>query len=105
MHPYTKRRRGPWELPGTWCVGSFKPNAFGLHDMAGHVLCRTQDRWNMSYLGAPSDGSAWQSGSGRIARGGCWNYIPSGLRSASRGGANTDGSALVGFRVARTAAG
>ena len=49
-------------------VGSFKPNPFGLFDMTGNVLQPTQDCWNETYAGAPSDGSAWTSGEcGRIA--------------------------------------
>jgi formylglycine-generating enzyme required for sulfatase activity/class 3 adenylate cyclase len=43
-------------------VGSFKPNPFGLYDMAGNVYVLTADCWNESYTGAPSDGSAWMSG-------------------------------------------
>ena len=43
-------------------VGSFKPNPFGLHDMAGNVYVLTADCWNQTYAGAPTDGSAWMSG-------------------------------------------
>jgi formylglycine-generating enzyme required for sulfatase activity len=43
-------------------VGSFKPNPFGLYDMAGNIFVLTADCWNENYAGAPSDGSRWTSG-------------------------------------------
>ena len=43
-------------------AGSFKPNPFGLYDMAGNVFVLTADCWNETYAGAPSDGSAWMTG-------------------------------------------
>ena len=43
-------------------VGSFPANAWGLHDMHGNIFEMTEDCWNDSYAGAPSDGSAWTSG-------------------------------------------
>ena len=87
-------------------VGSFAPNAFGLHDVLGNVLEWTEDCWNDSYAGAPTTGSAWQSGdcSRRPLRGGSWNSSPRGLlRSAVRGGNSTGFRGVgLGFRVART---
>ena len=88
-------------------VGSFEPNAFGLYDVLGNVFEWTEDCWNESYAGAPTEGSPWASGdcSPRVLRGGSWNSsnrsylrsanryrIPAGLRSFS----------LNGFRLART---
>ena len=46
----------------TVAVGSFKPNAFGLHDVHGNVSEWVEDCWNEDYKGAPSDGSAWTTG-------------------------------------------
>ena len=73
-------------------VGSFAPNAFGLHDLHGNVWEWGEDCWNDSYAGAPSDGSAWTRGNcdRRIARGGSWNGSPRSLRSADRYGARPD---------------
>ena len=86
-------------------VGSFAPNAFGLYDVIGNVWEWTQDCWNGSYAGAPSDGSAWQSGEcdRRVLRGGSWFFNPWFLRSAYRCGIATDYRFnYFGFRVART---
>jgi len=86
-------------------VGSFPPNAFGLHDVHGNVWEWTHDCWNDNYQGAPNDGSAWQSGdcSRRVLRGGSWYYEPRDLRSANRirytVGTRFD---YNGYRVART---
>ena len=86
-------------------VGSFTSNAFGLYDMHGNVSEWTQDCWNSVYKSAPSDGSAWLSGKcyWRVSRGGSWDIIPRGLRSAYRNN-NSTGNRYnnIGFRLART---
>lgn len=96
---------GQWA--GTSPVGSFKPNAFGLYDMAGNVWQWVQDCYHDNYNGAPTDGSEWTVDDCklRVIRGGAHgpNPLPEGLRSAYRfrldsGSLNTN----LGFRLGRT---
>jgi formylglycine-generating enzyme required for sulfatase activity len=94
-----------WDNLRTAPVGSFKPNAFGLYDMAGNVWQWVEDCYHDSYDGAPVDGSAWAIGdcSRRVLRGGSWNSGPHFLRSANRAWL-TPGNRVnnVGFRLGRT---
>jgi formylglycine-generating enzyme required for sulfatase activity len=97
-----------WDNRQTSPVGSFKPNAFGLYDMAGNVFQWVQDCYHPNYDGAPPNGSAWTSGdcsSPRVFRGGSWRYDPQGLRSAGRTWYASDLRGITGgFRVGRTLA-
>jgi len=92
-------------------VGSFKPNAFGLHDMLGNVAEWVGDCWNESYAGAPTDGTTWTTGdcTRPILRGASWHDDPRFLRSANRYGFYAAGPNSkhvryrnFGFRVARS---
>jgi formylglycine-generating enzyme required for sulfatase activity len=89
-------------------VDAFKPNPFGLYGVLGNAWQWTADCWHPSYVGAPSDGSAWNEPNcvRHVMRGGAWNNVPIFVRSASRNGAASnesdyDYSSLAGFRVAR----
>lgn len=85
-------------------VGLKKPNQFGLYDMLGNVCEWTQDCWNLGYVGAPTDGSAWMGGdcSRRVYRGGSYNYFPRFSRPAFRLGSTSVIRSDIGLRVART---
>ena len=94
-----------WDKSQTAPVASFAANAFDLYDMHGNVWEWTQDCWNGSYEGAPSDGTAWLSGEcgRRVLRGGSWYIIPGFLCSANRVDYTTGGRLNdYGFRLART---
>ena len=94
-----------WDARQTSPVESFKPNDFGLHDMAGNVFQWAQDCYHGNYDGAPDDGSAWISGDCgfRVVRGGSWYGNPQNLRSAYRNRYSPSGRLNdLGFRVGRT---
>jgi formylglycine-generating enzyme required for sulfatase activity len=94
-----------WDGRETSPVGSFKPNAFGLYDMAGNVFQWVGDCYHDNYNDAPADGSAWTNGdcNRRVLRGGSWVNAPRSLRAANRFGFSTVGrDDGLGFRLART---
>ncbi len=85
-------------------AGRFRPNAYGLHDMAGNVSEWVADCWHDSYRRAPDDGGAWVNPGCRVRtmRGGAWASSPEQTRSAWRAPARVDTTnARLGFRVAR----
>ncbi len=85
-------------------TASFRPNGFGLFDVAGNVAEWVEDCWNESYRGAPTDGSAWTTGQCRQRglRGGSFANKANVIRSAARFRYDQDVRYYAnGFRVAR----
>lgn len=85
-------------------VGSFEPNAFGLHDMAGNLSEWVADCWHASYRRAPADGAAWFNPGcrQRVIRGGNWANAPEQTRAAWRQSQDSDTTnARIGFRLVR----
>lgn len=92
-----------WDNRQTAPVGSFPPNAFGLHDMLGNVWEWVEDCQHDNYNDAPADGSVWGVAcKWRTLRGGSWLGVPQAMRAANRGGLGANNRYnFIGFRLAR----
>lgn len=93
-----------WDNRSTAPVGSFKPNAFGLYDVAGNVSEWVEDCFHSSYQGAPLDGSAWADPdcNERVVRGGAFSRPADAMRSTRRGAFDQNVRLeMLGFRVVR----
>jgi formylglycine-generating enzyme required for sulfatase activity len=89
---------------GTAEVGYFAPNKLGVYDLVGNVAEWTRDCMNLSYLDAPTDGSAWERGlcSSRITRGGSWFSGSVEIRLPARFALRTgESNDFTGLRVVR----
>jgi len=84
-------------------VAGKEPNAWGLYDMSGNVEEWTEDCWNDTYRGAPSDGSAWRNGDCERhgTRGGSWNAWSLGFLKSVRRSFLSNRNLWLGFRLAR----
>ena len=78
-----------WDVLKTAPVGSFKPNPYGLYDMAGNVYQWTQSCWDSA-----------NPCTERVLRGGSWGSYPDGFRSGCRSGLSAScRSDSAGFRL------
>ncbi|HWU04419.1 MAG TPA: formylglycine-generating enzyme family protein [Novosphingobium sp.] len=87
-------------------VGSYPPNRFGLYDMAGNTAQWTADCHHDSFVGAPTDGSAWVKDAdcdkSRNVRGAGWSLTYWTLHVSQRvGDPPSQSNNHLGFRVAR----
>jgi len=86
-------------LDGTRDVGSYTPNAWGLHDMHGNVeewCLDVEDRYE---AGAVTDPFVTSDDPFKIIRGGSYSSSSPKSRSASRSTGGTLGFRNIGFRV------
>ena len=97
--PYNGAAKGP-NLERTTKVGSYRPNAWGLHDMHGNVYEFCRD-WYHRERADGTDPEATKMATTRVFRGGGWLSTAMVCRSAYRFGYEPGFRSLyLGFRVA-----
>jgi formylglycine-generating enzyme len=105
---YAWYRENAWDIDEKYAhqVRQKKPNAFGLYDMYGNVLEWCHDYYDEDYYkqSPAQDPPGPTSGSGRVLRGGSWDwrYVTRSYRSANRFWLGADARFnYVGFRLVR----
>jgi formylglycine-generating enzyme required for sulfatase activity len=104
-YPYGPIAVGPW-LEVTTPVGSYPPNAWGLHDMHGNVWEWCNDWYDEEYYSAcpEADPPGPEDGTMKVLRGGSWYSYSWSCRSAGRERFSPEsGAGNYGLRVAATA--
>ena len=97
--PLNGAAAGPY-LHETTPVGSYPPNAWGLHDMHGNVYEWCRDGFTYT-PGGGTDPFEEPTSSERVTRGGCWHNPGSMCVTTSRGPGTVSGRGSGrGFRVA-----
>lgn len=92
---------GAW---GPAPVGRYRPNPWGVRNLAGNVSEWVADCWHDGYRRAPDGGEAWVNPGcrTRVVRGGSWASAPAQTRASWRAPADVDSTnARIGFRVVR----
>ena len=100
-HPHGDASRGPC-LGKTCKVGSYRANAFGLHDLHGNVWEWCADWYDEGYYrqSPAQDPQGPPGGAYRVVRGGSWHNVGAGCRSANRNRIRPGTrSSYLGFRV------
>lgn len=108
--------KDPWKIGFSWAltasddwvftapVGSFKANAFGVHDMIGNVYEWCGDMYDAKLYaqrsGTTTDPLQTSGSEYRVLRGGSWYLGPTYARAAKRDGGSPDNRGInYGFRV------
>jgi formylglycine-generating enzyme required for sulfatase activity len=101
--PFNGAPAGPY-LHETTPVGSYPPNAWGLHDMHGNVWEWCRDGFRRRTTETPGGGTdpfEEPTSPDRVMRGGCWHNPGSMCLSTERGPGEVSGRGSgLGFRVA-----